>query len=185
MATSNDISIQTPSALSTTPEIAAGVAQFLTPVVLECEALVVNGKQAHWHVRGGSFIGVHELLDEVIGHAQDFADTAAERVVALGLPLDARLETVAAKSTVPTLPDGFLQWPDTAAAWFGPDQVVERAEWALALAGRITQSVDPVELAAGLFGRLLTDTTRTAIARAPSPQEGLALLIASPEFMRR
>ena len=56
---------------------------------------------------------------------------------------------------------------------------------ALALAGRVTQSVDPAELAAGLFGRLLTDTTRTAIARAPSPQEGLALLIASPEFMRR
>ena len=76
-------------------------------------------------------------------------------------------------------------WPDTAAAWFGPDQVVERAEWALALAGRVTKSVDPAELAAGLFGRLLTDTTRTAIARAPSPQEGLALLIASPEFMRR
>ena len=76
-------------------------------------------------------------------------------------------------------------WPDTAAAWFGPDQVVERAEWALALAGRMTPTVDPADLAVSLFGSLLSETTRTAIARAPSPQEGLALLIASPEFMRR
>jgi uncharacterized protein (DUF1800 family) len=31
----------------------------------------------------------------------------------------------------------------------------------------------------------LTDATRTAIARAESPQEGLALLLVSPEFVRR
>ena len=55
--------VQAPSDLATTAELAAGTAQFLSPVVLDLEALVVNGKQAHWHVRGGSFIGVHELLD--------------------------------------------------------------------------------------------------------------------------
>lgn len=97
---------QTPPTLSTTPEIAAGVAQFLTPVVIDLEALVVNGKQAHWHVRGGSFVGVHELLDDVVAHAQDYADTAAERIVALGLPLDSRLATVAQKTTLPALADG-------------------------------------------------------------------------------
>lgn len=76
-------------------------------------------------------------------------------------------------------------WPDTAAAWFGPDQVVERAELALAVASRVPAPTDPAALAADLFGNLLSETTRTAISRAPSPQEGLALLIASPEFMRR
>ena len=85
---------QIPSDLATTSEIAAGVAQFLSPVVRDLEALVVNGKQAHWHVRGGSFVGVHETLDAVVAHAQDYADTAAERVVALGLPVDARLQSV-------------------------------------------------------------------------------------------
>ena len=107
--------LETPSDLSTTPEIAAGAAQFLTPVVIDLEALVVNGKQAHWHVRGGSFIGVHELLDDVVAHAQEYADTAAERVVALGLPLDSRIATVAQKATLPTLVDGFRAWPDTVA----------------------------------------------------------------------
>lgn len=84
-----------------------GVAQFLTPVVHDLVALAVNGKQAHWHVRGANFIGVHEFLDEVVAHAQDASDTVAERIVALGLPLDARIETVAKRTTTPTLSDGF------------------------------------------------------------------------------
>jgi len=117
MATSAETTI--PSDLATTPDIAAGVAQFLSPVVRDLEALVVNGKQAHWHVRGGSFVGVHELLDDVVDHAQEFADTAAERIVALGLPVDARLETVAAQSSLPTLSDGFQTWQQTAAAVVG------------------------------------------------------------------
>ncbi|MFZ4895652.1 Dps family protein [Plantibacter sp. Mn2098] len=91
------------------PDVAAGVAQFLSPVVVDLTAIVVNGKQAHWHVRGANFIGVHELLDTVVAHAQDWADTAAERIVALGLPVDARLSTVAAKATTPQISEGFQQ----------------------------------------------------------------------------
>jgi starvation-inducible DNA-binding protein len=106
---------QNPSDLAASPEVAAGAAQFLSPVVIDLEALVVNGKQAHWHVRGGSFIGVHELLDTVVAHAQEYADTAAERIVALGLPVDSRLATVAQKTTLPALSDGFQSWPTTVA----------------------------------------------------------------------
>ncbi|WP_427868804.1 Dps family protein [Leucobacter luti] len=84
-----------------------GVAQYLTPVLHDLVALAVNGKQAHWHVRGENFIGVHEFLDQVIAHAQDAADTVAERVVALGLPIDGRIGTVAARTTTPELSDGF------------------------------------------------------------------------------
>ena len=94
---------------SVDPDVAAGVAQFLSPIVTDLTALSVNGKQAHWHVRGGSFVGVHETLDMVVEHAQDYADTAAERIVALGLPVDARIETVAAKTAIPTTSPGFNQ----------------------------------------------------------------------------
>ncbi len=85
------------------------VAQFLGPVVTDLTALYVDGKQAHWHVRGANFQAIHELLDEVVDHARDYADTAAERVVALGLPLDVRIQTVAAKTTTPTFSAGFQQ----------------------------------------------------------------------------
>ncbi len=130
----------TPSALATTPELAAGVAQFLAPVVIDLEALVVNGKQAHWHVRGASFIGVHELLDEVVEHAQEYADTAAERVVALGLPIDARLASVAAKTTLPELAAGFQTWEDTIA------QVVSLIDAVLTTVRAAVDGLDEVDL---------------------------------------
>ena len=93
----------------------AGVAQFLGPVVVDLTALAVDGKQAHWHVRGANFQAVHELLDSVVDHAHDYADTAAERVVALGLPLDVRIQTVGASATNPPLTAGFQQSDDTIA----------------------------------------------------------------------
>jgi starvation-inducible DNA-binding protein len=90
-------------------DIVSGVAQFLGPVVIDLTALAVDGKQAHWHVRGANFQAVHELLDVVVDHAHDYADTAAERVVALGLPLDVRIQTVGVKTTTPALSAGFQQ----------------------------------------------------------------------------
>lgn len=87
----------------------SGVAQYLTPVVHDLVALAVNAKQAHWHVRGANFVGVHEFLDEIVAHAQDASDEVAERIVALGLPLDARISTVAERTTTPILSDGFQQ----------------------------------------------------------------------------
>jgi starvation-inducible DNA-binding protein len=101
------------------PDVAAGVAQFLSPIVVDLTALVVNGKQAHWHVRGHNFIGVHELLDTIVAHAQEWADLAAERIIALGLPVDGRLQTVAAKTTTKQLTAGFQQSNETIAEVIG------------------------------------------------------------------
>ena len=92
---------------STDPDVTSGVAQFLSPVVIDLTALAVDGKQAHWHVRGANFQAVHELLDTIVDHAHDYADLAAERVVALGLPIDARIASVAAKTNTPALTPGF------------------------------------------------------------------------------
>lgn len=100
---------QTVSTTASDPTVAAAAAQFLSPVVLGLQALTVNGKQAHWHVRGANFVGVHELLDTIVAHAGDFADTAAERIVALGLPIDARVSAVAEKAQATAVPAGFTQ----------------------------------------------------------------------------
>lgn len=105
--------VQTVSTTASDPTVAAAAAQFLSPVVLGLQALTVNGKQAHWHVRGSNFIGVHELLDTIVAHAGDFADTAAERIVALGLPIDARLSAVAEKAPATDVAAGFSQSADT------------------------------------------------------------------------
>ncbi|MGA7149477.1 MAG: DNA starvation/stationary phase protection protein [Microbacterium sp.] len=100
----------TTPATAADPTVAAASAQFLTPVVLGLQALAVNGKQAHWNVRGANFIAIHELLDTLVSHAQAGADQAAERIVALGLPIDARVGTIAEKTTATAVPAGFTQW---------------------------------------------------------------------------
>ncbi|GAA3770241.1 hypothetical protein GCM10022240_23170 [Microbacterium kribbense] len=106
------------------PTVAAGSAQFLTPLVLGLQALGVNGKQAHWNVRGANFIAIHELLDQVVAHAQGWADLAAERVIALGLPIDARANTVTDKVPATAVGAGFAQWEDTVRAIIADMDVV-------------------------------------------------------------
>jgi uncharacterized protein (DUF1800 family) len=80
-------------------------------------------------------------------------------------------------------PDG---WSDQQDFWLSPDGVWKRIEWAQlagrALAGSITQ---PDTYADGIFGATLSAGTRTAIGRAESPAQAVALLLTSPEFMRR
>jgi uncharacterized protein (DUF1800 family) len=76
-------------------------------------------------------------------------------------------------------------WPDDAASWTGSDAILQRVEWANAAAAKWGGQSDPVKLADNALGPLLSAETRTAIARAASPAQGLALLFASPEFQRR
>lgn len=94
---------------TTDPDMVSGVAQYLSPVVIDLNALALEGKQAHWHVRGRNFIAVHELLDTLVEHARQYGDIAAERIVALGLPLDARTQAIATSTTVPPVRAGFAQ----------------------------------------------------------------------------
>lgn len=46
--------------------------------------LRLQAKQAHWNVKGASFIALHELFDEVEEELEEHADDIAERAVALG-----------------------------------------------------------------------------------------------------
>lgn len=41
-------------------------------------------KQAHWNVRGPTFIAIHELFDKVADKVESYSDTLAERAAALG-----------------------------------------------------------------------------------------------------
>jgi len=76
-------------------------------------------------------------------------------------------------------------WDDIAASWAAPEALMRRVEIAQRLASHAGSSVDARALAEKVLPGSLTPATRTAIARAESPQEGLALLLVSPEFVRR
>ncbi|AYY12471.1 DNA starvation/stationary phase protection protein [Actinobacteria bacterium YIM 96077] len=82
------------------------VAEQLEPLLTELIALALNGKQAHWHLYGRQFSPLHEKLDEVVSEARTYADEIAERLVALGVPVDGRPQAVAQAS--PDFPEGFV-----------------------------------------------------------------------------
>ena len=76
-------------------------------------------------------------------------------------------------------------WPDDAASWVSPEAVLRRAQWCETYADRMPEPPDPLGLAAATLGDAVPAETLTAIRTAPSRRDGLALLLASPEFQRR
>jgi len=61
-------------------------------------------KQAHWNVKGPSFIALHELFDDVAEIVEEHGDLLAERITALGGRADGTARTVAAQSRVAEYP---------------------------------------------------------------------------------
>ncbi len=82
-------------------------------------------------------------------------------------------------------PPGPNGWPDTPAHWGSPEGMRTRLDLAAAAARRIGDRFNPSELAEQLFDSALSSETAQAIRRAESKQQGLAMLMLAPEFLRR
>ncbi|TGE00554.1 DUF1800 domain-containing protein [Methylobacterium nonmethylotrophicum] len=78
-------------------------------------------------------------------------------------------------------PNGY---PDDAGAWASPEGLRTRLDVA-ARAGQLAADADPMALADAVLGPLVTDETRTALRRAESRAQGIALVLMAPEFQRR
>jgi len=61
-------------------------------------------KQAHWNVKGPSFIALHELFDKVDEAVEAYVDLIAERVVQLGGIAEGTVRVAAARSRLPEYP---------------------------------------------------------------------------------
>src|SRR5262252_9270677 len=60
------------------------VVELLNARLADAIDLQTQMKQAHWNVKGPSFIALHELFDKVNEDVEDYVDLIAERVVQLG-----------------------------------------------------------------------------------------------------
>jgi uncharacterized protein (DUF1800 family) len=76
-------------------------------------------------------------------------------------------------------------WPDNAKSWDGSDALMHRVLWAARFADKFDRGTDPVELATSSLGNYARPETLTALRRAASSGQALALLLMSPEFQRR
>ena len=83
----------------------------------------------------------------------------------------------------PRSPAGFA---DTQADWSGPDALFKRVQAAQAFADRVpAEGWVPLQVGINALGPTLDAETATALRRAESVQQGIALLLASPTFQWR
>lgn len=82
----------------------------------------------------------------------------------------------------PGSPSGY---DDVAGSWAAPDALMRRVELAGRLASLPDAGMDARQLAPRLLPGLLGEATATALSRAESGRTAMALLLVSPEFLRR
>ena len=61
-------------------------------------------KQAHWNVKGPSFMGLHELFDKADEAVESYVDMIAERIVQLGGIAEGTVRVAASRSRLPEYP---------------------------------------------------------------------------------
>jgi len=66
--------------------------------------LQLQAKQAHWNVKGPSFIALHELFDTFAGEISGYVDDMAERITALGGIAEGTLQAVASRTRLEAYP---------------------------------------------------------------------------------
>ena len=66
--------------------------------------LQMQMKQAHWNVKGPSFIGLHELFDKVDEAVESYVDMIAERIVQLGGIAEGTVRVAASRTRLPEYP---------------------------------------------------------------------------------
>lgn len=76
-------------------------------------------------------------------------------------------------------------WDDTAASWAAPDALLRRVEYAQRLVAPVAATLDARALGPKLFPAAFNPATQDQVARAESPASALALLLVSPDFLRR
>jgi starvation-inducible DNA-binding protein len=76
----------------------------LAPLLADATDLTLQAKQAHWNVRGPSFIALHQLFDSVYGHAGEWADSIAERIAQLGGAVPGTLQAAHAATRLTVYP---------------------------------------------------------------------------------
>ncbi len=86
--------------------------QLLNEHLADMIDLQLQAKQAHWNVKGPTFIALHELFDSVAEETEEFVDTVAERVVALGGIAEGTIRNVGQRTKLPVYPPNITSGRD-------------------------------------------------------------------------
>jgi starvation-inducible DNA-binding protein len=73
-------------------------------------------KQAHWNVKGPTFIALHKLFDDINEDVESYVDLLAERVVQLGGVAEGTIGVAESRSKLPDYPIGLTTGAEHVAA---------------------------------------------------------------------
>jgi uncharacterized protein (DUF1800 family) len=76
-------------------------------------------------------------------------------------------------------------WPEADNAWAAPDPFKSRLDWAAECAARATADADPRAMLTRAFGEDMSAETRSTVIGGANTAQSIALLLMSPEFVRR
>ena len=62
--------------------------------------LMLQTTQAHWNVKGPSFIALHELFDKINDAAEEWVDLIAERIIQLGGTAEGTVQATAKRTSL-------------------------------------------------------------------------------------
>ena len=82
----------------------AAMVDLLNARLADAVDLATQMKQAHWNVKGPSFIALHELFDAIHTAVQGHVDNLAERITALGGTAYGTARVAAEASALPPYP---------------------------------------------------------------------------------
>jgi starvation-inducible DNA-binding protein len=80
------------------------IIQLLQARLADAVDLATQTKQAHWNVKGPSFIALHELFDKINSDVREFTDLIAERITTLGGTAEGTARVAAARSILREYP---------------------------------------------------------------------------------
>ena len=129
------------------------MADLLNARLAEAVDLATQMKQAHWNVKGPSFIALHELFDAIHGEVLTHVDNLAERIVTMGGVAFGTAAVAAQRSGLPP-------YPLTIAS--GNDHVEAVSSALAAFGGAVRSAV----AAAGAAGDADTEDLFVEISRA-------------------
>ena len=92
------------------------VIALLNQRLAEAIDLQTQCKQAHWNVKGPTFIALHKLFDEITEDVEGYVDEIAERVVQLGGIAEGTVGAVEERSKLPDYPLGLSTGAEHVAA---------------------------------------------------------------------
>ena len=82
----------------------AKVIELLNARLADAIDLQLQVRQAHWNVKGPSFIALHELFDRIAGEIGGQVDDLAERITALGGVAEGTVQAISGRSKLDAYP---------------------------------------------------------------------------------